>query len=306
VNIGGQAVIEGVMIRNRYIYSIAVRKQDGTVDVVKKEISSPAQRIKLLGRPFVRGITALVENLVLGIKSLLYSAEVALPENEKNDGKEKKKRDSGILVFLGVIPAFALGIVLFMIIPNLSTHYMGIIEEKSPFIFNIVAGLIRITVFLFYIIFISMFKEIRRTFQYHGAEHKSIYCYEAGKPLTVEEASKFKTMHPRCGTSFLFFVLFITIIVFPLVTLGIGFVYPEFPALPLVFKKTITLFSHLLLALPLIASLSYELLKLSDKLKRSFLIKIFIAPGLLLQKITTREPDEDQLEVALVAVKAVV
>jgi len=303
VNIGGQAVIEGVMIRNRDIYSIAVRKQDGTVDVVKKEINSPAQKIKFLQRPFVRGITALIENLVLGIKSLLYSAELALPENESKE--EKKKRDSSMLVFLGIVPALALGIVLFMIIPNLSTHYLGIIEEQKPFFFNLIAGIIRLAIFLIYIIIISLFKEIRRTFQYHGAEHKSIYCYEAGRPLTVNEAGKFKTMHPRCGTSFLFFVLFISIIVFPIVTLGIGAVYPSFQFLPLIFKKTVILFSHLVIALPLIASISYELLKLSDRLKGNFLIKIFIAPGLLLQRITTREPDEDQLEVALVAVKAV-
>ena len=302
--IGGQAVIEGVMIRNRYMYSIAVRKPDGTIDVVKKSIHSPAQKHKIFRAPFVRGVTSLVENLVLGIKSLLYSAEIALPEDE-NKKQKKKEGASAILIGFGLIPALALGVGLFMVIPNLSTHFLGIIETESPFVFNIVAGGIRLAVFLLYILVISYMKDIKRTFEYHGAEHKSIFCFESERPLVPEEAQQFKTLHPRCGTSFLFFVLFIAIIIFPLFTIAVQAVYPDFAFLPLAYRKLITLFLHLFIALPLIASLSYEMLKLSDRFRESFIMKLLILPGLLLQKITTREPDEEQIEVALAAVKAV-
>jgi uncharacterized protein YqhQ len=301
-HIGGQAVIEGVMIRNRYVYSIALRKQDGTIDVAKKTLNSPAQRIKLLRSPFVRGITALVENLVLGLKSLLYSAEAALPEEE---GKKKSKGSSGLFVVFGLVPALLLGIGLFMILPNLSTHYLGLVEKDTPFLFNVVAGGIRMAVFLLYLFIISFLKDIRRTFQYHGAEHKTIFCYESDRPLTIDHVTSFKTMHPRCGTSFLFFVFFITILVFPLITVSLRVLYSDFINLPLAFRKMITLTLHIFVALPFIASLSYELLKLSDRFKNNLLVKILIAPGLLLQRITTKEPDERQLEVAIEAVKAV-
>jgi len=301
-HIGGQAVIEGVMIRNKSIYSIAVRKEDGSIEVVKNSVNSPANKYKFLRAPFIRGITALIENLVLGIKSLLYSAEVAMPEEQN---KSKSKGNSGIIMVFGLIPALLLGVALFIVLPNLSTHYLGIIEKDNPFIFNIIAGVIRLCVFLLYILLISFMKDIKRTFQYHGAEHKSIFCYEMGKPLTVKEAKEFKTMHPRCGTSFLFFVFFITILVFPIITVIIQLVYKDFATLHIGFRKIITLTLHLFVALPLIASISYELLKLSDKFKKSLPVKMLIAPGLFLQRITTKEPDERQLEVALEAVKAV-
>ena len=301
-SIGGQAVIEGVMIRNKNIYTIAVRKQDGTISVVKNNLNSPALKHKVLRVPFIRGITALIENLVLGIKSLMYSAEIAMPEDEE---KKKSKGNSNLILFFGMIPALALGVGLFMVLPNLSTHFLGLIEKDSPFLFNIAAGGIRLAVFLLYIVFISFMKDIKRTFQYHGAEHKSIYCYEADKPLNIEEVKKFKTLHPRCGTSFLFFVFFITIIVFPLLTVAIQLLYKDFATLNVAYRKIITLVSHILVALPIIASISYEILKLSDKMKNNLLIKILIAPGLLLQRITTKEPDEKQLEVAIEAVKAV-
>ena len=301
-SIGGQAVIEGVMIRNKNVYTIAVRKQDGTISVVKNNVNSPALKHKVLRVPFIRGITALIENLVLGIKSLMYSAEIAMPEDEE---KKKSKGNSNLILFFGMIPALALGVGLFMVLPNLSTHFLGLIEKDSPFLFNIAAGGIRLAVFLLYIVFISFMKDIKRTFQYHGAEHKSIYCYEADKPLNIEEVKKFKTLHPRCGTSFLFFVFFITIIVFPLLTVAIQLLYKDFATLNVAYRKIITLVSHILVALPIIASISYEILKLSDKMKNNLLIKILIAPGLLLQRITTKEPDEKQLEVAIEAVNKI-
>jgi uncharacterized protein YqhQ len=313
-HIGGQAVIEGVMIRNRYVYSIAVRKPDGSIEVTKKALKSPAQRYKILRSPFVRGVTALVENLILGLKSLLYSAEVALPEEggsaqtgENKSGKPKSgaRGSSGMLLTLGLIPAVLLGVALFMILPNLSTHYLGVVEKDSPFLFNIIAGVIRLCVFILYIVVISFMRDIRRTFQYHGAEHKTIFCYESDKPLTVGEVNCFKTMHPRCGTSFLFFVFFITILVFPLITVSLRVLYPGFIDQPLPFRKLITLTLHIFIALPVIASVSYELLKLSDRFQDNLLMKILIAPGLLLQKITTKDPDDGQLEVAIEAVKAV-
>lgn len=301
-HIGGQAVIEGVMIRNRDIYSIAVRKEDGTIEVVKRDVNSPASKHKILRAPFIRGVMALFENLVLGIKSLLYSAEIAMPEPE---GEKTGKDSSNMIVMLGMIPALLLGVALFLVLPNISTHFLGIVEKDSPFLFNIIAGVIRLAVFLLYIVVISFMKDIRRTFQYHGAEHKSIFCYEEKKPLVIEEAKKYKTMHPRCGTSFLFFVFFITIIVFPLITVLVEVLYPDFMTLHIVYRKLLMIGLHIVVALPIIASVSYELLKLSDKFKNSFFVKILIAPGLLLQRITTKEPDDEQIEVALAAVKAV-
>jgi uncharacterized protein YqhQ len=341
-HIGGQAVIEGVMIRNRDIYSIAVRKPDGTIEVIKRDINSPASKHKVLRSPFIRGVVALFENLVLGIKSLLYSAEVAMPEEAKSnvaDSEDKKPDDkdpsnqstpdrsyddkatgetrvhavkhkdkkdsSNIMIVFGMIPALALGVGLFLVLPNITTHLLGIVEKDSPFLFNIVAGMIRLSVFLLYIVVISFMKDIKRTFQYHGAEHKSIFCYEEKRPLVIEEAKKYKTMHPRCGTSFLFFVFFITIIVFPLITVAVELLYKDFVNLHIVYRKLIMILLHIVIALPIIASFSYELLKLSDRLRSSFLMKVLIAPGILLQRITTKEPDDKQLEVAIAAVKAV-
>lgn len=323
-HIGGQAVIEGVMIRNKAIYTIAVRKPDGTISVTTRSINSPAQRSKALRAPFVRGIVVLIENLVLGIKSLLYSAEVAMPEEEKEkrvkkEKKVKKEREgtktgsgdrsrsgnADIIVLFGMVPALLLGVGLFMVLPNISTHFIGVIEENRPFLFNFIAGGIRLAVFVIYILAISFMRDIKRTFQYHGAEHKCIYCYEAKKPLVIEEARPFKTLHPRCGTSFLFFVFFITILVFPLVTVCLRFVIKDFVHLHILYRKLITILLHMCVALPIIASISYELLKLTDRLKSSFVMQALIAPGLLLQRITTKEPDDAQLEVAMEAVKAV-
>ena len=305
--IGGQAVIEGVMIRNRDRYSIAVRKEDGDIEVVTRDVNSPASRHKILRAPFIRGVISLVENLALGIKSLLYSAEIAMPEEESDKKKDKKGKDgtSGILVAFGMIPALLLGVALFLVLPNIATHFIGVIEKDSPFLFNLIAGLIRLCVFLLYIVVISFMKDIKRTFQYHGAEHKSIFCYEKGRPLVVDEVKKYKTLHPRCGTSFLFFVLFITIIVFPIITVLVEVLYKDFMTLHILFRKLIMIGLHIVVALPLIASISYELLKISDKLKDSIVMRIIISPGLLLQRITTKEPDDAQLEVAIAAVKAV-
>ena len=307
-HIGGQAVIEGVMIRNKDIYSIAIRKPNGEIEVVKKDINSPVKKYKILRAPFVRGITALIENLVLGVKSLLYSAQKAMPEDEnveKDKNKSDKKNSSDLIIVLSMIPAIILGVVLFVVIPNIATHYIGVVEKTHPFVFHIIAGFIRLTMFILYILAISLLKDIKRTFQYHGAEHKSIYCYEAGKPLVVEEARRYKTLHPRCGTSFLFFVFFIAIIVFPIITVSIELLYPPFVNYNLLLRKTILILSHIIIALPIIASVSYELLRITDKLKNAIFMKILIAPGLFLQRITTQEPTDDQLEVAIEAVKAV-
>jgi uncharacterized protein YqhQ len=301
-HIGGQAVIEGVMIRNREVYSIAVRKEDGSIEVLRKDVNSPASKHKILRLPFIRGVIALFENLVLGVKSLLYSAEIAMPEDE---GEKNREGRSNVIIMFGMIPALLLGVALFLVLPNISTHFLGIIEKDSPFLFNVVAGVIRLFVFLLYVVVISFMKDIRRTFQYHGAEHKSIFCYEERRPLVVEEAKKFQTMHPRCGTSFLFFVFFITIIVFPIITVLVEVLYKDFMTLHIVYRKLLMIGLHIVVALPIIASISYELLKLSDKLRNSLLMKILIAPGLLLQRITTKEPDDEQIEVALAAVKAV-
>ena len=279
LNVGGQAVIEGVMMRSPNFWAIAVRKPDGSIELKKDRLKLLSEKTKFFKLPIIRGFLMLISALVLGIKALNFSANVALEEEEEEV--------SDWHIYLTIIVAFGIGILFFFLLPLYLTKLMNF---KSYFMFNLVDGVIRIVFFLIYLAFISFFKDIKRVFQYHGAEHKVIYAYEKGEDLKVENAKKFTTLHPRCGTSFLIIVFIISIFVFSLI--------------PKTSPFWIKALSRVVL-IPLIAGISYEALKLSDKFKDNFLVKLLILPGLWLQKITTKEPDESQIEVALAALNEV-
>ncbi|MBZ4688105.1 MAG: hypothetical protein PWQ96_1178 [Clostridia bacterium] len=275
---GGQAVIEGVMMRGPKELAVAVRKQAGNIVIDRRPIKSLAEKLPFFKLPFLRGVLALIEALVIGIQALTYSASQAADEEEEElTAKE---------IFLTITVAFGLAILLFVVIPTGAAHFL---EWMTPFWQNIVEGTLRIAIFLGYIVAISRMKDIQRVFQYHGAEHKVIHTYEAGEELTVENSRKYSTLHPRCGTAFLFMVLILTIILF------------SFLNTPYLWWRIL---SRVLL-MPIIAGIAYELIKISGKYSQKTAISILIKPGLWLQKLTTREPDDKQLEVAIEALRAV-
>jgi len=279
-NVGGQAVIEGVMMRSPDRVAVAVRRPDGKIVLKNDPYTSYTKRNKFWNLPIIRGAVVLIESMVLGIKALTFSGDIAVDA----DAPESSKKNNSWLLGLTVVFSLAIGLLLFFYIPLVLTDMFNL---KSGFAFNLVDGVIRLTIFLLYLFSITMMKDIRRVFQYHGAEHKSIFTYEANQPLTIENSMRFKPYHPRCGTSFLIMVLIISIVVF--MFLG----------------KPHTIVDRLirLAFVPLIGGISYELIKLSDKKINNPFVKIFIAPGLWLQKITALEPDESMLEVAIVALE---
>jgi uncharacterized protein YqhQ len=285
-DIGGQAVIEGVMMRAPQKIAIAVRKPNGQIALKEELFVSLSKKVKLLGLPFIRGMIALIETAVLGVKAITYSADMAVQDEKDDAGGKGGKTFSTAWLVGTVIVALGFGFLIFFYIPLLITDLFGF---ESGFLFNLVDGVIRLIVLLLYIWLISRWKEIRRIFEYHGAEHKSIFAYEAGQPLTVESVRAYTTHHPRCGTSFLLIVVGVSIVVF------------------LFLGRPDNLGERLIrfLFVPLIGGISYELIKLSGKKHQSRIARFFLAPGLWLQRITTQEPSDDQLEVALTALKNV-
>jgi uncharacterized protein YqhQ len=278
-NYGGQAVIEGVMMRAPSKYAIAVRKPDKEIILKIGKISTLSDKIKFLKWPIFRGVINLIESLVLGMKALTYSAEQATGEEEKINSVE---------MFFTILIAFGLFIVFFIALPTTMARYLDR-YLSNIIIYNLFEGLLRISIFIIYLFFISKIKDIRRVFEYHGAEHKVIYTYEAGEELNVTNVRKYSTLHPRCGTSFIFIVLIMSILVFSL--LG---------------KQTLLLrIAYRIAIIPLIAGLSYEILKLSAKNMNKALVRWAVIPGLWFQKLTTSEPDDAQIEVAIKALKGV-
>lgn len=280
INIGGQAVIEGVMMRAPRSVAIAVRRPSGEIVVRKEEAIPLSERYPVVKLPIVRGAVALFQSLIVGIKALNFSANEALVEEE---GAEKEEL-SPLAMGGTMAVAFGFGILLFFILPLYLTKLLVPVIGSSNIVFNMVDGVIRVTVFLLYIWSISRMKDIQRVFQYHGAEHKSIFAFEAGEELTVANVRKYSCLHPRCGTSFLLIVMLVSIVIFSLI-----------PKLWPFYLKA----GARVVFLPLIAGVSYELLKWSAKNDRSPLVRMVIAPGLALQRLTTREPDDSQLEVAI-------
>lgn len=282
INIGGQAVIEGVMMRAPRAMAIAVRRPSGEIVVKKDEVVPLSERFPVVKLPIVRGAVALFQSLIVGISALNFSANEAIVE-EDADGTEKKELSSWAVAGTMAV-AFGFGILLFFIMPLYLTKLMVPVIGQSNLVFNLVDGVIRVAVFLLYIVSISRMNDIQRVFQYHGAEHKSIFAFEAGDPLTVENVRGYSRLHPRCGTSFLLIVMVVSIVIFSMI--------------PKLWPFYLKAGSRVVL-LPLIAGVSYEFLKWSAKNDQSPLVKLIITPGLALQKLTTREPDDSQIEVAI-------
>lgn len=289
LNIGGQAVIEGVMIRGPKKYVVAVRKKKS---IVSKRGSIPIKNNRFLRLPFVRGFVNLIDMLVIGIKSLMWSTEQA--------GEEEKISKKEITIMVVVTSIIA---VLFMIaLPYFLTNLAGFTEEKEPMVFNLIDGIIRILIFFGYIFAVSFLKDMKVLFQYHGAEHKAIHCYEKGKKLSITNVKKFTTLHPRCGTAFLMIVLVVAILTFSILTPVILMLFPGLLSMHAFPRRTLLILIRFSL-LPLIAGISYEFLKFSAKYENKAFMKIFIWPGLLMQKITTKEPNNKQIEVAVYSLK---
>jgi uncharacterized protein YqhQ len=275
---GGQAVIEGVMIRGQKTVVTVVRRPDGELTTDTQPLP-PIYTGRMRKAPLIRGIIVLIETLVLGIKTLLYSARVSLEEEEEEISRGQ------VWIMVTISLAFAAG--LFFIAPLFLTKLLNI---TSPVVFNLVEGFIRVAIFILFLRLVSLVPDIKRVFSYHGAEHKAVNAYEDGAPLETEPARKYNTAHRRCGTSFLFTVLIIAIIVFALIGL---------PSLWLMVLSRIVL-------IPVIASLGYEVTYFGARHAENIFVKAMLAPGLWLQSLTTREPDDSQLEVALAALSKVV
>lgn len=284
VSVGGQAVIEGVMMRSPTFYATAVRTPQGRIVIQKIPFKGITHRVKWLNIPILRGAINLVETLWIGIQSLSYSATQAVEEPEI---KAKKKGSfTTALSIIGSI-AFALGagFLLFFFVPLWLTELLPV---ENSILFNLVDGVFRLTIFLAYILLISRWKEMRRVFQYHGAEHKTIYTFEDGKDLTVANASEYTTLHPRCGTSFLVVVMLVSVVVF------------AFLGRPDNWDDRLLRFAMI----PLIGGIAYEFIKVSAKERLARYFRFAIWPGLTLQRVTTQEPSDDMLEVAIAALDA--
>jgi uncharacterized protein YqhQ len=279
---GGQAVIEGVMMKSPSLVVTSVRKTTGEIVSRVEAYVSVTRRKKILGIPVVRGAVMLFEQLYLGMKSLTFSAEVASAAD--GEVKENKGWRSSLWAVLTVVVALAVGLLLFFYLPLIVASHTGV---KSSILFNLIDGLVRLVIFFVYLGLLNMWKDMRRVFEYHGAEHKSIHAYEHGETLSIENVRKYTTRHPRCGTSFLLIVMVLSIIVF------------IFMGRPDTIRERLLR----LVAVPLIAGLSYEVTRLAGKYREGLLMKVLTAPGLALQRFTTREPSEDQIEVALEALK---
>ena len=295
--VGGQAVIEGVMMRSPKGYSVAVRRQDGTVRVMKDALLSLGEKWKIFKMPVLRGVGVLGQALVLGIRALFFSAEEAINEEgqtpqagAENSAKKEAKPPTQLSSWLiagNLIVALGVNILLFIALPLVATRLLqGQLGFQSTFLFNSIDGLFRVLVFVTFLYSFSWMKDMNRLFQYHGAEHKTVYNFESRQRLSVATAQKFSTLHPRCGTSFLLVVMGVSILVFSIVHFD-GFAGK--------------LLSRIVL-LPLVAGISYEIIRYSAKRPKSW-VRVITFPGLLLQKITTKPPDDTQVEIAIRALE---
>ncbi len=281
-NIGGQAVIEGVMMRTPKAWTVAVRGPNKEIVLRKKDFLELPKSLK---KPVIRGVVALIQALVIGIKALLFSAEKSTAETEE--------KPSSFSMGLTVVISFILGLVIFLLLPLYCTDLVGKVltsVNESSLVFNLVDGGIRIIFFLAYILLININRDIRRVFQYHGAEHKTVHAYEAGVQLTPENIEGFSPLHPRCGTNFLLIVMVLSVMIF-------SFIPNEWPFL---WK-----FLSRIILVPLIAGTSYEFIKFTSKKIENPVVRYLTLPGLWLQKLTTRTPSRDQIEVALEALREV-
>jgi len=290
--VGGQAVIEGVMMRTPHAYAVAVRRKDGSIEVRKEYVRRLSEVWKPISWPVIRGFAVMCQSLYLGLRTLNFSFSIASMDAEAGEETKKPKAKKGgevLPVLLSMGSAAVIAVLLFILAPLWITTWLKgyFAAVHNWLVFNLVDGLIRVAFFLAYILLISRMEDIRRVFQYHGAEHKVVHTWEAREELSVDNARRKSTLHPRCGTSFLLFVMVVSIIVFSLVKLQ---------AFWAIFLSRVVL-------IPLISGLSYELIRLSaPRCQRGF-FRFVVMPGLALQKITTKEPSDDQLAVAIHALK---
>ncbi|MCE5250721.1 DUF1385 domain-containing protein [bacterium] len=299
MNVGGQAVIEGVMMRSPQAIATAVRLPDGTIELNRRLYTSFVKRHRYLDFPILRGAINFFEMLFIGMETLNWSADIQMKYEDKKSGKEHSKSGAfwnTVLLTGSIVVALGAALGIFFAFPIFVATYLGL--SKGALLFNLVAGAIRLVLFVLYIALISRMKDIQRVFRYHGAEHMSIFTLEASEDLTVDLVRLKSRFHPRCGTSFILIVAIFSIVLFGIADSLFPLVFGHLQSLPQ------RLATHLLL-LPFVAGVSYELLKLSGRFRSSAIVKLLIMPGLWLQYMTTAEPDDGMLEVALCALKAV-
>jgi uncharacterized protein YqhQ len=285
--VGGQAVIEGVMMRVPGAYSTAVRDTEGKIHTNRHDFESITDRKPGLKKPIIRGAVSLFEAMKMGFQTLQWSADIAMPEESENINP--------IVDALMTLFSIGLAISLFFAAPiGLTTWLFD--KDQDPFVFNIISGSLRIFFFLVYLILISMLSDVQRLFQYHGAEHKTVYNFESGKKLNIKNAQEFPTQHPRCGTSFMFIIMIVAIFSFSILD-----------SILMLFIGEIQVWMRLIMHIPfmpLVAGIGYEVLKITAKHRDNILFKILAEPGLWLQNITTKQPDDSQVEVAIAALES--
>lgn len=291
--IGGQAVLEGIMMKNQDLYAVAVRKPDGEIEIDTEEYHGILHGSPIKKVPFIRGVFNFLDSMILGMRTLTYSANFYEDEEAKETVTDKAMgkifgvNAEKVMMGFTVVLSIVLAIGIFMVLPYfISSYFEQYVRNAS--LLALIEGVIRITIFLLYVILISLMKDIRRVYMYHGAEHKCINCIEHGHVLNVHNVKRSSRLHRRCGTSFLLIVMIVSVVLFI-------FIRVENPAMRLVIR---------LLLIPVIAGISYEIIRLAGR-SENILVKIISAPGLLLQKVTTREPDEQMIEVAIKSVEAV-
>ena len=286
--VGGQAVIEGVMMRVPGAYATAVRDPEGKVHVDKHDFISRVETSGFWKKPILRGMMALFESMKMGMKTLQWSVDIAMPE-------EAEKQPGKLAHFFSTVFAIVLAISMFVVAPlGLTTWLLDI--EREAVAFNIISGLFRISFFILYLLAISMMKDVKRLYRYHGAEHRVVFNFESGKDVNVDNAQSFSTYHPRCGTSFMFIVLLTAILVFALIDTIVMAIFGE-----------ITIFHRLafhLPLMPLVAGISYEIIKITARKDESLFFRSLRAPGLWLQHITTQPPEDDMVDVAITALQS--
>lgn len=305
--VGGQALIEGIMMMHpKGKAAVSVRTADGSIDTEMLEVKHIKDKIKFLGWPLIRGVVNYIESMMFGYKCLMISAEKSGLEDieeEENPSKLDKwlndhlnKKVMGAITAVASVLGMALAFLLFFYLPTIAVDFINKLAGEALTNFRaLFEGVIRMAIFVAYIALVSLMKDIRRTFMYHGAEHKTIFCYEKGLELTVENVKKMSRFHPRCGTSFIFVIIIISVIISSAISV----------AFPFLRNQTIIWMAIKLLILPLITGISYEFIRYAGK-HDNLLVKVLAAPGLWMQKLTTKEPDDDMIEVALAAFTAVI
>lgn len=292
VSVGGQAVIEGVMMRGSKGVATAVRTPQGEIVIDKMDLVPYTKKYKVLGLPIIRGFVSLIDSLVVGVKTLNYSAKFFEEEAEVSKFDKWfqdifKEKSNDVLAGLSLAISLVFSILLFFLLPTFAANFFKKILYIRTVWLNIIEGIIRVAIFLLYIYFIGKMEDIKRVFEYHGAEHQTIFCYENDMELTPENAQSFGRLHPRCGTNFLFLVMIVSIIIFSLTG----------------WNSLLQRILYRIILLPVVSGITYELIRWMGKSK-SKISSVLAFPGLMLQKLTTREPDLSQLEVAIAALKA--